>query len=1812
MPSSSNLIAKVALQTLLKRLESILEDDPFPGAFYVLSGFTPSQIASFVTSACDEPRLKGKLHIELPRSIFKDAVEDRFLVDHSAVHTRSLDRTKRVILTVDSEADVGTSLNHKETIAADALKSNESAGDWFEIACREANASFSPQDTKAFIALASGIFDAGSFSLTSVASYIRSVIGEVHQGTTIHKAAGLHLPELGVPKWEDCFLALYPGKLTHRSQWNTKIESHLKNSNYLNRRAPDGLLLNPDTLAKTLDKLLEKEANGEVIPDGLVKAFSDYVKGRSTDQQAARRLLFRHDWKDVKGLFEKAPTKSTVRRFIEETKLALHIAGVEPSEDEDALLNELASKKSRKSGEASEDEVAFFEAHEDVIAEQNPKLASEWQDYVFEKKAVCSDFLVGIFDCIRRHIAGLTPGYSYRVVIEGVKQSTIANFKTVDPTICRYFQRHYASLSIFTSGLISFSGEGTGKKATLLTNFEEEVRKKLEASKWKWRGKLSKKLDFRITFEERSPDKDTWEKSPMASIPLTWNFPPDSVPTNEEADLAGILRHANKGKSPLTKATATYASVGKDGTLHEIDLTTTDALSPSEGDRVCGRFIPSITKIDSIDTDLRVILEGGKLEEPSATALSEAFKALEAAVKPAIEAYANNALDLQSIPDLSEAYSKLHNCIGEISHDHTRKQITQLISQFGTVTIRETNRRPAITIICPWHPLRLEAHRARVLQMASFIRQALNPKPNQFSDGRKGGLFIKDVQEVGTAPLAPDLTVSWTGLQADLMSLTSHFGNYSVHHAEDGRSRQSPSGGAEGVNDAARLVMAEIDAYLNLQPHERDNLAVLLYNCDSSDLPARLVDDLNKRNRDPKKEKVNCEILLTHRDETRLQLIYQELVAGSSKIKGDERDNDFLSRVRINLSAAQAIPASRRTKRSKPADIAFCRDELSKEARLQWISCSSIGHTLPAEDLIQHRWQRMLPFEEGSGVAQVYLTCPAQSSAGWSYLANLGFVCDSQTAKHAAEANKQLLPVRSLDFNNKEVKATIDDTHKLGVWVLNQDQLLDRRLLEDRSVRVIRYVQSTSTGRNTVISSTARDTLLLHSIQDILREILPAGSSDQKLRGHARRFMDQANAVSGKLVLRAARRSNNTKELMGVVLSKYLIESQIDTNKSTCWFLLDDYAHWLGKQDGKRLADLLVLSPSERDGRPHLEIAVSEAKFGSPDDAGKKSTSEKQLQDTLSQIARALANDPAPADQGLWLARLADMLLSRLTSSFSADTAKWRSLIRSGECTFSLVGYSHIFCHLPSDSVVSSHKGVTTGVPEVLGHQEIFNFESTRGIILQMLAGTPEETRLLRTQVGHPEFDCLKTIEVVRHERSEAETVPATDADPAYEEEVVDPLPEAAAPEPAATPGQVSSPQPVAMATAPEPIVPGDGSIEGFLRARAAVHAAGVKHDEAWLKSTVTALQHALHRHGMSAKLITGKPPILTPNAALIRLQGGPDLTINHLEKRLEELYTTDGLKILSLLPGPGLISVSVERPDRQILHSTAVFEKLLQDAGEHGEKVFIGIREEDGEPMFFDPFSNPHTLVAGATGSGKSVLVQNMLLHIALTRSPAESQIYLIDGKSGVDYLPLRHLPHIKAGSGRIIDSKEGSIEILSGLVDEMERRYQLFKNAEAKNINHYRQKSGIYLPTLWVIHDEFAEWMEDKEYASAVESQVNRLSIKSRAAGIFMMFCAQRPDNTVMPMQLRSQLGNRLVLKVSDPGTAEIAVGEKNSRAEQLLKHGHMLAKVDSEKVYVQVPYIDTDEDMDPLVELLNQRHPSPPESRALRSPGAPEAEL
>jgi S-DNA-T family DNA segregation ATPase FtsK/SpoIIIE len=190
------------------------------------------------------------------------------------------------------------------------------------------------------------------------------------------------------------------------------------------------------------------------------------------------------------------------------------------------------------------------------------------------------------------------------------------------------------------------------------------------------------------------------------------------------------------------------------------------------------------------------------------------------------------------------------------------------------------------------------------------------------------------------------------------------------------------------------------------------------------------------------------------------------------------------------------------------------------------------------------------------------------------------------------------------------------------------------------------------------------------------------------------------------------------------------------------------------------------------------------------------------------------------------------------------------------------------------------------------------------------------------------------------------------------------------------------------------------------------------------------------------------------------------------------------------------------------------------------------------------------------------------------------------------VDYFAFDELPHLEGG---IIDDQDRAIARLEALVAEMDRRYALFKSARVSNLAAYNVKAGAdeRLPAYWVVHDEFAEWMLTEEYKSSVTSTVGRLGVKARAAGIYLIFAAQRPDANVVPVQLRSQLGNRLILKVDSEGTSEISLGERG--AERLLGRGHMLARLEGEPelVYAQAPFA-SEGFIDEVVQAIRREHP------------------
>ena len=743
-------------------------------------------------------------------------------------------------------------------------------------------------------------------------------------------------------------------------------------------------------------------------------------------------------------------------------------------------------------------------------------------------------------------------------------------------------------------------------------------------------------------------------------------------------------------------------------------------------------------------------------------------------------------------------------------------------------------------------------------------------------------------------------------------------------------------------------------------------------------------------------------------------------------------------------------------------------------------------------------------------------------------------------------------------------------------------------------MRITRYKQVATQGRNLIISSRAPVGLLHSMVVSRLRD-LHLGLDDGNVYALADRFIADANDLSGDIVLQAAKRGRNASELIGLVLSRYVVRHELGPERYAGWYFLDDHADWLGQRE-EPIADLMALCPVPfPDGAMRLLAVITEAKhIDAAALAAKRKESQKQLRDTMRRMAGAVAGVPARLDRAVWLARLSDLLVHGVRFPIGADLdlPEWRRAIRDGRCTIELRGYLHEFVSGPIDAPDCSE---LARVPDVGGVsysaiQEVFGRDRVWELVLRYYRGE-DPTAVWETSGGRldgpraPDTKGSISTALTPNDGVNADQHPevlGTDPGGSF-----------------APPGDVAS----RSSSSAGPAVAGGENApaqdNGGPTRRHWVYPAvtewvrggktGAKIDEettAWLRQMEATTKLALQQFQLQAKLLRS---VLTPNAALLKFQGSANLTVDQVLRRRTEFLTIYRLNLIGVQPEPGAVSLSVARPRRQVVPLRALWQRWTPDGRDGNQSLLIGVREDAGELLMLSPdeVHSPHTLIAGSTGSGKSVLMQNIILSIVATNRPEQARITLVDPKQGVDYFAFEGLPHLDGG---IIDRQEEALARIQRLVEEMDAGYVRMRHARAANLRQYnvRVRPDERLPTLWLIHEEFADWMLTEEYRQEVASAVQRLGIRARAAGIHLVFAAQRPEVNVMPMQLRANLGNRLILRVDSEGTSEIALGEK--RAKRLIGRGHLLAKLEgaSSLVYSQVPFA-TPEEIDELVQLI-----------------------
>ncbi len=961
-----------------------------------------------------------------------------------------------------------------------------------------------------------------------------------------------------------------------------------------------------------------------------------------------------------------------------------------------------------------------------------------------------------------------------------------------------------------------------------------------------------------------------------------------------------------------------------------------------------------------------------------------------------------------------------------------------------------------------------------------------------------------------------------------------------------------------------------------------------LYNCDSTRLPKAIVDSLSTL-RD-QNDDIRCQVVLRHRNLEKLSELYMKMVESTDEdadtFVASEISRDFMARLRIGVMADTAPVDG--LNEEKPSDIVFLQEVISREAKFVWSPVKK--STMP--DLLTHyppRWSRRRPSVKDELKSTAYLVCPSQPSVGWSYLKALQAVCDV----NEYDQDNYYLPSRQISFQNEETRSIFDEAHKIGEWVANYDELLDQRLLRNQGVNVIKYQHSQSNGPNLVVSTKSKLNLLQILVKRRLNS-LNLGLEEPELSKLAEKFIDEANMLSGDIVLRAAKRGKFASELLGVVLSKALVKSELGKSESIGWFFLDDYASWLGKKE-EQIADILALCPKEVNGNFYLQVIITECKYIDIKGlANSKKISRKQLKDTVLRINNALFGNPTRLDKDLWLARISDLLVEgvEFTKESSLSLEEWREGIRNGEIPIDLKGYSHVFVSISSDD--SNLDCEQIQITEIEGcYQEVYNREKVRELVLGI--NKNEQLTSIRNGIGDERpWDVVRA--VLPPEADSEETEDQNDSG-SFQSQTAQNQQNTSSDEvnnnEQSSTGREESDNDESVEVGPSDFWGGSNLKEWIDTSVSQLVDDG---SNEWLNDVERKLKTALMSYNLQAKVLGSR---LTPNSGIIRLKGSDNLKVEDIERKKSQLLTTHALQVLNVVGRPGEIVVFIARPEREVIYLRDIWKrrKVEQIMPGMNMNFLIGVKEVDGELLYLNLGGSfeglqqhaPHTLVAGATGSGKSILLQNLILDICATNSKEMAQVYLIDPKFGVDYQSLEDLPHLTEG---IIIDQDKAATVLESLVTEMESRYLTFRENKVPNIKEYNKKApeGQKMPLIFLIHDEFADWMLVDEYKNTVSSSVQRLGVKARAAGIHLIFAAQRPDKDALPVQLRDNLGNRLILKVESSGTSEIALGEKG--AERLLDKGHLAARLSGESslIFAQVPFLSSEDSFD-VVNAIKQ---------------------
>lgn len=261
----------------------------------------------------------------------------------------------------------------------------------------------------------------------------------------------------------------------------------------------------------------------------------------------------------------------------------------------------------------------------------------------------------------------------------------------------------------------------------------------------------------------------------------------------------------------------------------------------------------------------------------------------------------------------------------------------------------------------------------------------------------------------------------------------------------------------------------------------------------------------------------------------------------------------------------------------------------------------------------------------------------------------------------------------------------------------------------------------------------------------------------------------------------------------------------------------------------------------------------------------------------------------------------------------------------------------------------------------------------------------------------------------------------------------------------------------------------------------------------------------------------------------------------------------TGSVRIEAPIPGKSLIGIEVPNITTAIVNFKSLLTSDVMKASKSKLTISLG-HDVSGLPRVADISKMPHLLIAGSTGSGKSVFLHSVLFSLLYRCSPAECKLILVDPKR-VELVNYHDIPHLLVP---VITDAEKAPNAFRWAVTEMERRYKLFENAKVRNVNAYNELSGFQaLPYIVIVVDELAELMALQP--GEMERSICRLAQLSRATGIHLILSTQSPRVDVITGLIKANIPTRISFSVSSQIESRIIIDTVG--AEKLLGKGDML---------------------------------------------------